>query len=549
MEQEILNAYLQTLNQIEHNLSYRLESVETISLNLLRNSDLYEYLLENPDRRSLEQGISNTLNLRKLVKDIQRNNDIFWMRIYANNDNIYTRDGINFFPFSELKKTSYYNVVCAGEGKAVWLDTHMQEYTGTQALNVISCSRMIRNPNNFDKFIAALLLDVPEKNIYDILANIGNEMEQYIYLIGPNGNIVSHVDKSLIGCPVVDINTAAGNLDGTNGVIEYGSGSEKGYILHSRLPVIDASVILIIPATSIAHAAREQGHIWFFTTIIFFVSFFILVVFFIMFIYSKQIDKKTEDLVMSMDSLHIKQQTLDKPINFTMLETSVNSLINRTVELMDEVYQEKLNAKDIELRLLQAQINPHFLYNTIDTIYWMAMKRNAVDVADMLSTLAKYFRFSLNKGKNIVPIEDEIELIHSYIRIQRARFPGRFIVKFNIDETSKSFLIPKLTLQPLIENSLIHGILPSDTFGVIIICIQCKDNGIHFQIEDNGIGFKKDYNLSGIHQHSGYGLYSVNQRLILFNGSNAVECIHIHSSNDKGTLVSFSIVKKDYPLD
>ena len=148
--------------------------------------------------------------------------------------------------------------------------------------------------------------------------------------------------------------------------------------------------------------------------------------------FTRQIDKKTSELVMSMDSMQIQHKPSGQPANLTMLESSVNALVNRTVELMDEVYREKLNAKDMELKLLQAQINPHFLYNIIDTIYWMAMRRNAADIADMLSALAKYFRFSLNKGRDIVPIEDEIELAHAYIRLQRARFPGRFLINRQI---------------------------------------------------------------------------------------------------------------------
>ena len=274
MEQEILNAHLQTLNQIERNLSYRLETVETTSLNLLKNADLYKYLLEDPGGSSLEREISDTVSLRKLAQDIQRDNDVFRMRIYAKNDKIYTRDGINFFPFSELEKMPYYSEVDAGNGRAVWLDTHTQAYAGTQPVNVLSCSRMIRNPDNFEEFIAALILDVTEKNICDILTNIGNEMDQSIYLVSDNGNILSHTDKSLIGRPAAEINTAAGRFEESKGIIAYGSGSERGYIIHSRLEVVGGSIMLIIPASSLAREAGERGQIWFFTTMIIFVSFF-----------------------------------------------------------------------------------------------------------------------------------------------------------------------------------------------------------------------------------------------------------------------------------
>lgn len=137
---------------------------------------------------------------------------------------------------------------------------------------------------------------------------------------------------------------------------------------------------------------------------------------------------------------------------------------------MEETYQSKVQEREAQLRALQAQINPHFLYNTLDTINWIAIGHNAPEISNMINGLAKYFRLSLNKGRDLVSVTDELNLAKVYLEIQQSRFPKSFEVHFIIEDGLDDLEMPKLTLQPIVENALLHGIRKSKgKTGTILI--------------------------------------------------------------------------------
>jgi len=172
-------------------------------------------------------------------------------------------------------------------------------------------------------------------------------------------------------------------------------------------------------------------------------------------VFAHYITQRTRELV---DTVHREgfstfPQALPARDHPDALEQSVQGLILTLKQMADESYQEKLNAKRMELQLLQAQINPHFLYNAIDAIYWKAIRQDVPEIAQLLSVLARYFRLTLNKGRDVVPLGDEVALLRAYIALQKNRFDDRFSVAYEVEDEALSALLPKLTLQPLVENA------------------------------------------------------------------------------------------------
>lgn len=231
--------------------------------------------------------------------------------------------------------------------------------------------------------------------------------------------------------------------------------------------------------------------------------------------------------------------------DLTRLGKNVYNMIQKVKNLMEESYQAKIREREAQLNALQAQINPHFLYNTLDSINWMAIKIDSKEISFMVNSLAKYFRLSLSKGKDIVSIKDELELINVYLTIQQVRYKGAIQFEFRVEESVGNYNIHKLTLQPIIENAIIHGIQKNkNRSGIIVIEAKKIDQDIIFTISDNGVGMNDEYIdkvLSNIPngKEGSYGLYNVNERIKLYFGDEYG--ISIYSEELVGTKVEIKI--------
>jgi two-component system sensor histidine kinase YesM len=245
--------------------------------------------------------------------------------------------------------------------------------------------------------------------------------------------------------------------------------------------------------------------------------------------------------------------TSDNVDEITELGMSFNIMIGKIKELLDSKIQEQENLKKAELRALQAQINPHFLYNTLDTIIWMAESKKTDQVVKIVSALSKFFRISLSKGMDWITIGEEVERIRSYLIIQKMRY--RDILDFNIevDKEVTEHTILKLILQPLVENALYHGIKNKRKGGTINVRARMKgENEILLEVEDDGIGFTPEKlaqlrseledDSGSIKLESGFGLDNVNKRIKLYYGK--PYGLSVQSQYASGTCVTLVIPAK-----
>lgn len=238
-----------------------------------------------------------------------------------------------------------------------------------------------------------------------------------------------------------------------------------------------------------------------------------------------------------------------------VLSRSLDEMIERINNLLSQVRTEQENLRVAELELLQAQINPHFLYNTLDTIIWLAEAGDQSKVVSMVGSLSDFFRASLGQGRDIVTIGDEIRHVSSYLEIQQVRYQD--ILTYSIDVPEEIYIskIPKITLQPLVENALYHGIKNRRGGGCITITGKVESKCVYLYIEDNGIGMteerleqinrkinagektENEADAGGNREEAEiFGLYNVNERIRLKFGSRYG--IHIDSEFNKGTVVT-----------
>lgn len=224
--------------------------------------------------------------------------------------------------------------------------------------------------------------------------------------------------------------------------------------------------------------------------------------------------------------------------SFSKMERKLNYLIN-------EVYKSRIKEKEYEMKALQAQINPHFLYNTLSLINWKAIEAGKRDISKITLALSAFYRTSLNKGNNITHISGEIENMRSYLSIQLMLHDDGFDVTEDIDDSVLEYTCPNLILQPLIENAIDHGIdvMPGDRRGTISVICKDMDTYIQFVIKDNGIGMTKEQTVKILTKDSkGYGVRNVNERLKLCYGEEYP--MIIKSKENTGTEVIIIIPKK-----
>ncbi len=227
-----------------------------------------------------------------------------------------------------------------------------------------------------------------------------------------------------------------------------------------------------------------------------------------------------------------------------ILIRSFKKMLGQLNRLINEVYQGKIKQQDLEMQALQAQINPHFLYNTLSLINWKAISAGEEDISRVTLALSDYYRTTLNKGEILITVGGEITNIKSYLEIQRMMHDYEFDVEFQVDQTLFPYLMPKLTLQPLVENALEHGLDVKED-GEKRLTISCQQNydDIIITVYDTGVGMDEETVEKLLKTKSkGYGVRNVNDRLALMYGENYT--LHIESYPGTGTRVKIHIPKK-----
>lgn len=231
-----------------------------------------------------------------------------------------------------------------------------------------------------------------------------------------------------------------------------------------------------------------------------------------------------------------------------LLTDGIETMVGQLKRLIDKTTEQEKQRRRTELALLQAQINPHFLYNTLDTIIWLIESGEIAEAVTMVSNLSNFFRFSLSRGKNVITLAEEEQHIRSYLEIQKMRYRDLMEYKIDIPDQLKFFTLPKLTLQPLVENALYHGIKNRRRKGYIRVTGREQDGCIILEVEDDGAGMTRERleevraSLEEESSIEGFGLRAVHRRLrILFGNGYGLT---LESTPDIGTRVILTIPKQ-----
>ncbi len=268
----------------------------------------------------------------------------------------------------------------------------------------------------------------------------------------------------------------------------------------------------------------------------------------ILFVLSNKLTKPVRSLVDAMsifekNAVDFKYTPVRGASEFNKLSSSFEHMVIQIQELMDKVKKEEVALRKTELKALQAQINPHFLYNTLDSIQWMCEEEKTEDAITMVGALAQLFRISISKGYELIPIEKEIQHAKNYLVIQSYRYKDQFTYFFDIDEEVLPYLCNKITIQPIIENALYHGISRMVDEGEILISVHKVNDDIIIKIKDNGVGMSEEQVESILKKErtdsKGIGVKNVNDRIKIYFGDDYG--IVVESELDVGTIITIKI--------
>nr|WP_135553850.1 sensor histidine kinase [Paenibacillus cymbidii] len=552
LKQEVTRSMQQTLQQVALNLGNRMERVEDISNSAMMNYNLQSYLGDANGDDSIGKQLEIVKDFRQLVDSIQTNADVFKFRLFVDRSRLYAEERINFFSLDSLEERPWYNDIIEGNGQIVWTSVYKETFVDRfdePAPFIISCARMLRDPLVYDRVAGVMMIDVKVKTLADFLDKLTMTWQSAVYLVDGRGTVVYHPDEARIGT-TVDERTSSALATGKSVQKLLGGAKQADYVLSAALPLAGLRVVAEIPAAEIASRTQNQTQYTGIATLLAIFALFLVLVFVLLAFIIRAMNRRVQQVIGVIRREGIEGLT-DLPSagsgDFGMLESSVDNLVHRVRSLVEQTYRARVTEREAQLRALQAQINPHFLYNTLDTINWIAIGRGATDISQMIDALAKYFRLSLNAGRDEVSVEDELMLANVYLELQMTRFPGSFELQIDAGEGVGAYAMPKLTLQPIVENALMHGIRKKKSrTGVIRISAAIRGEELLLTVSDDGIGMDAELvrrllaepqAKSGTGQSgSSYGLYNVNERIKLYAGDRYG--LTIESEPGVGTTVS-----------
>ena len=524
----------QTVEQQRIHFDFRLRSVQQQAENLM--TIIYPYMSGSED--PLEQ-YQEFEQLKSAIGLSTSNTDISGIRLYVPSDKIYSSQGETFLPLQQLIGQDLPYLKKTG---LQWLETQpvsIADLSGTRKnVEALTCVYSMRQRTDYTKISCVLMLDVPVSGFNELLS-VEGEPDQYGFLVNSQGISLACPENARLGRRVVSDSLMAEIRESESGSIQQGS---SVYVFR-KLSNFDWYLVMQYPASMLSVGDSLRAN---FLKIL--VVVVLVVALFIVFVLAYHF---TTNLTLTRinATLEALNQGAEQPEGAQApefldplhhLERNADQMVLTINELMEDRYKDRLAIAESQMASLQAQIKPHFLYNTLDIIKWMILDHKDADAVWMVNALSKYLRQSINRGPAIIPLREELELSRNYVQIMQKRFDNRFQAHFEIEEDVEDYRIPKLSLQPLLENALLHGVLYSEKPDKELnIRAWQADGMLNLEVEDNGKGMTQAQ-CEALEQGSGgYGFSNVLRRLDLF--ARGRSSCHIFSREGVGTCISIQI--------
>jgi two-component system sensor histidine kinase YesM len=539
---------MDSLRRIQGTLQFIAQDVEGMSIFLTGDKDVQQYMsgfdFDSPERSRI---LAMTLNL------IQSKEYISNITIYSKNKTMPLHTQSIYF--SNLSKVIE-DWDLSGKRWTSLYDN--QTVHGSE--HVFSFLRAVKSGDNYEQ-LGFISISINEAVLSRYLGSPNFGVGQGdILLLNRQDKVISGNNKQWLTQSWSSLfpDSLLPGMTQQDGFFNYGEGHDKKTVLYNRIPGLDWTLIGLVPYELYS---KENRYIWILTGTSVSLAAVLtsgLILFFVRHV--------TKPLIVLRR--HLVRFNPDEPMPLYQFESldevgqlvgSYNKLGEHIKRLKEQLIKLETRKKEADIRALQAQINPHFLYNTLSSVHWMALMNREQRIADMVGALSDFLRFSLNKGKDYCTVQQEINHVKNYSLIQSIRYPKRFHIHFQIDPKLGAWPMLKLLLQPLVENAMMHGLKKNKKHGTIYISAVQEPRGMRFTVHDDGVGIAEDKLnklLTELQQpiptdtgdsSGGYGLRNVNERLLLHYGYSSQ--LLIESQEGQGTRISFIIPVKEHEYE
>ncbi|RSK09041.1 Sensor histidine kinase YehU [Streptococcus oralis] len=512
-----------TISQTSHFIQSYIKKLETTSTSLTQQADVLAYA-ENPSQDKVKEIRDLFLTILKADQDLKT-----VVLVTKSGQVISTDDSVQMKTSSDMMAEDWYQKAIHQGAKPVltparksdsqWVISVTQELVDTKGAN-----------------LGVLRLDISYETLEAYLNQLQLGQQGFAFIINENHEFVYHPKRTVY--------SSASEMEAMKPYIETGQGytlDHQSYVSQEQIAGTDWTVIGVSSLEKLDQVRSQL--MW---TLLGASALSLLACLCLVWFSLKRWIAPLKDLRETMLEIASGTQNLRAKeagaYELREVTRQFNAMLDQIDQLMADVRRQEEATRQYELQALSSQINPHFLYNTLDTIIWMAEFQDSQRVVQVTKSLATYFRLALNQGKDLISLSDEINHVRQYLFIQKQRYGDKLEYEIDEDPAFGNLVLPKLVLQPLVENALYHGIKEKEGQGHIKLSVQKKDSGLVIRIEDDGVGFQNtgDNSQSNL-KRGGVGLQNVDQRLKLHFGENYQ--MKIDSAPSKGTTVEIYINK------
>ena len=534
--------YTQTIiKQMNQNIDSYIDYMENISYLVSSNEDVQTYLFGDhvgPEVRG------RILNQFETILDSR--SDILNLGIISENGRMFINDGREMTnPDLDIHSQEWYMNALNGSQSSYLSSSHVQHVISGERPWVITLSRGIRDQSSGStKKEAVFFIDLNYSAISGLCDQniVGNQ--GYAFILDAEGNIVYHPQQQQLYNELQTENIGL-IMESESDTILYGKGSGEKLYTISRSEKTGWTVVDSVRVEELLRKSNEAQSIY----ILVAAGLVAVALFFSKFI-AKNITQPIQKLCESMEKVQegdfsVSDVVVDSANEIGSLTTSFNVMTHRIQDLMEQNIREQEAKRKSELKALQSQINPHFLYNTLDSIIWMAEGKKNEEVVLMTASLARLLRQSISNEDEVVSIGQEIEYARGYLTIQKMRYKDKMEYQIDVDPSILNIPLIKLVLQPVIENAIYHGLKYKESKGFLLVRGFPKDGNAVLQVIDDGVGMDEEtlehiYEKHKVNYRSnGVGIYNVQKRLQLYYGNEYG--ITYESEVGKGTTATITI--------
>jgi two-component system, sensor histidine kinase YesM len=541
MKSSITFSANQVFLQNKQLLEDKVNTVWNISVSVASDKDVIQYSLSRHPDDYYSDYMAQTadyLKLQTYVTGYQKYPEVLRAIIYSSSRNMFANENTNFFNMENAAETDWYKSLIGKKDLLVWYPSSSGIVTQSGS-PVVTALRKIRNLDNYNQLLGILRIDMPMSQISAIMGTDVVTPNTFSFILNSSGRpVYANRDVGLLAGGDLGYETLSEKYKDSSRW--YAVPAARGGYLLKCAPVkhTDWVMVMMIPNSDLLATSYKTRDDMILVALITSV-----IVSALAYLISYSLTRRIRTLanrMHSIDGIEVEAVlAVDGQDELGQLQKSYNAMLNRIHTLIKEEHRLGQEVKSSELKALQAQINPHFLYNTLDLIHWRAMNRGVPEINDVVQALARYYKLGLSGGLDMVSLSSEIEHAQIYIKIQNERFSNLISLEVDVQSETLNCKVLKLLLQPLVENSILHGIMEKRAMKGMIKISSCLDDGmLKITVDDDGVGMSNEQ-IAGLLDTSSksehYGIKNINERMKLLYGQEYG--LQYQSKIGKGTIV------------